>query len=74
MLSWKRHKSDYVQGETEENEMAIAVSYLDGPALESRICHNQTPEGHHIQTWSSNEGVTPLTRSQYFSIQLLSSL
>ena len=51
--SWISHMSNYVNGETENNAMVIAVSYLEGPAHEWWICHSQTSEGQLIQTWSS---------------------
>ena len=51
--SWINHMSNYLSGETDNNAMIIAVSYLEGSAHEWWIGHSQTPEGQLVQTWSS---------------------
>ena len=51
--SWMTHMSNYVKDESEENAMAIAISYLEGPAHDWWIGHSQTEEGQLIQTWTA---------------------
>ena len=49
--------SNYVNCETENNAMVIAVSYLEGPVHEWWICHSQRPKGKLVQIWSSLKDV-----------------
>ena len=49
--SWITHISNYVLGVPDEQALAIAASYLEGPAHEWWIVHRQTEEGEMIDTF-----------------------
>lgn len=49
--SWITHVTNYVSGIPGEQALAIAVSYLEGPAHEWWIGYQQTEDGQQVQTF-----------------------
>ncbi len=45
--------NNYLAGTSDEDALAIAISYLHGPAHEWWIVYNETEDGRNVITWST---------------------
>ncbi len=53
ILSWTTHMNNYLASTSDEEALAIAISYLHGPAHEWWIAFKETEDGRNVTAWGT---------------------